>query len=215
MVGVLFAAACAHGSASSAVPQEAAVTNVAPVQESSSAAPTSAASPSPRVSPCPALPPFSQASSAQLIERYGTGLDRYQREGGIWLASLPILINEDFDFASAMMLKGIGPGIAAGKRLANNRKKAELLAAVALSPALLARLDALRAQGIHAFWVLWGADKAKLRLVVDEGLTCAEHKRTMLSEGEAQAFDGPDGWAGGVRLSDGATRLLDGFGDGT
>lgn len=149
--------------------------------------PVVAPSPAPRTSAC-ALPPLSELSSAALIERDGTQLDRYQLEGGVWLERAPVLVNQDFDFGTAMGLGGMGAGIAAGKRKQANEANAAALQGLKLGAENAARLDALRAQGTHVFFVLWGAEEALLRMVVEDA--CAKDaKKAQVVEGAPKASD--------------------------
>jgi len=138
-------------------------------------------------------------SSAELIKMYGSGLDPYQLEGGVWLEHAPVLINEDFNFALAMGMEGIGAGIAAAQRTADNEKKAKALEGVQLSTQTLARLEELRRRGAHAFFVLWGQEKVVLKFVVEEGVGCGgKRKKPRVEEGKERTLEE---WEGGEHLA--------------
>ena len=115
-----------------------------------------------------ALPSMAELPSEALIAKYGTGLDAYQRQDGVWLPQAPVLVNEDFDFAVAMSLEAIGAGIAAKKRIDGNAKSAGELSNVTLADGEREKLDALRACGVHVFGVIWTKGEAReLRVVTD------------------------------------------------
>ncbi len=65
--------------------------------------------PAPRSHPRPACPEatnglslgtLAEHPSSELVLSRGTGVEAYRLESGVWLANAPILVNEDFDFAS-------------------------------------------------------------------------------------------------------------------
>jgi len=117
-------------------------------------------------------------------------LDRYKIEGGVWITGTPVLVNEDFDFGSALALPDIGPGLAAAKRTSNNRAKADALAGLALGASVGDRLDAFRKCGVNAWFLLWGSDTRRLTLVAD---------RFVSEDGVPHAFvtvEGPERAAG-------------------
>lgn len=134
-------------------------------------------------SPACALPALSALSSADLIAQRGTKIEPYQLEGGAWLAHAPVLINQDYDFAAALSLGPVGAGLAAGKRLEANRRKADALDAVDLPPELGQCIDNLRAAGVHAFFILWGSESASLRLALDVAPGCEGERRSQLIQG--------------------------------
>lgn len=144
--------------------------------------------------------------SAELIRRQGTVLDPYQLEGGVWLEHAPVVLNEDFDFALAMGMEGgVGAGLAAARRKENNTRKAESFSARELAPALRARLEELRCCGVHVYFVLWGAESAALRTVIDISGDTAQSR---VVEGAARPLAGEDGWTRGATLLDEARRSL-------
>ncbi len=115
-----------------------------------------------------ALPPLAEMSAADVAAKYGTGLDAYQRQDGVWLAGMPVIVNEDFDFATSMALDAIGAGIAARKRIDANAKSASELAGLRLAAGEAERLDALRACGVHVYGVIWTKGEVReLRVVTD------------------------------------------------
>ncbi|MFT3928226.1 MAG: hypothetical protein QM778_37200 [Myxococcales bacterium] len=93
-----------------------------------------------------------------------------------------MLVNEDFDFGVAMGLEGIGAGIAAGQRIASNEQKVAALEIVQPSEDTLAKLEELRTHGAHGFFLLWGREKAVLKLVVDERASCGPTAKASPSE---------------------------------
>lgn len=110
----------------------------------------------------------SDQTAAERIEKHGTVLDAYHREGGVWLPHAPVLVNEDFDFAIAMSLEGgLGAGLAAAKRKENNQKTVVAMGDLRLAPDVEARIEALRCSGTHVYFLIWGAEQAVLRMVVD------------------------------------------------
>ncbi len=150
---------CAHGLTSTPSAQKAA-------EPEAHAAPTPA--PCERGSPAAALPRTAELSSADLIVKYGTGLDPYQRQDALWLPHAPVMVNEDFDFGIAMTLDGIGAGIAAKKRQDGNAKSARELANLTLADGEAERLDALRGCGVHVYGVIWTKDGGReLRVITD------------------------------------------------
>ena len=166
---------------------------------------------SPHVVPtskCPALPPLVELSSEQVIVQHGTGVDPYWLEGGVWLRGLPVLINEDFDFAVAMGMEGIGPGIAAAQRKGDNEQKANDLHEVELAAGVLDRIEELRTRGVHVFFVLWGKEQALLRLVVEEDAGCKEHTEPRVNASAEKPLAGQLGWGGPGVLSEECARLL-------
>lgn len=174
--------------------------------------PIAPGAPAPAPSPsraCPALPSSSQLASEQLIQEYGSNVDAYQLEGGVWLKQLPLLINEDFDFAVAMAMEGIGAGIAAAKRKSNNEAKAASLQGVSPSALALEKVDLLRAQGSHAYFILWGKEQAVLRLVVDADASCRKPTKPAIGESPARPFEGEHGWLTPGVLDQEANRMLD------
>lgn len=133
-----------------------------------------------RIPPEPAaLPPplpaacvaDAQLSTPDHIAKHGSVLDGYHREGGVWLPHAPVLINRDFDFASAMSLDdGLGAGLAAAKRREGNEKRAAELAELKLPAASEAYLAELRCRGIRAYFLVWGEEKVAVQLVVDDAV---------------------------------------------
>lgn len=72
-----------------------------------------------------------QSAASATSHNYRSAVDRsnlatYQLTGATWVDGMPLLVNRDFDFAMAMSLPDIGPAIAAGQRLENNKKVAAL-----------------------------------------------------------------------------------------
>ncbi len=173
-------------------------------------APPSAAQPPVAATPsCVPLPPLSAAPSEALVAHHDASLTPYQLEGGRWYAGA-ILLNEDFDFATAMSMNGIGAGLAAHKRMANNEAKREALQSVSLSPPLLERLSALRDGGTHVFFLLWGpAESASLTLIVDSVSDCHHSGITAgASVGRTRNIAGESGWAAPGILAADALELL-------
>jgi hypothetical protein len=118
--------------------------------------------------PDAALPATEELPSAAVVQKIGTGLDEYQLEGGAWLPAAPVIVNEDYDFATATALGPIGAGIAARKRMDQNQEVALDLRNVALDPYERERLDALRACGVHVYGVVWTKGSVReLRIVRD------------------------------------------------
>ena len=156
------------------------------------------------------LPPVADASSENLVADRGTGLEAYVFEGGAWLPHAPMLVNEEFDFAIAMQMDGIGAGLAARKRMDNNARKAAALGDLKLPAAVAEQLDELRACGKHAFFVLWGpASGATLKLVVDRGGADGSLKGGVVNEGSARPVTAEGGWAEPGALASEALRLMD------
>jgi hypothetical protein len=108
-----------------------------------------------------------ERSDAEILKQLGTGLDAYRLQDGVWLAHAPVLVNEDFDFAVAMSLEGIGAGIAAKKRMDDNAAKAAELAATELPAEAARALSELRACGLHRWGMLWGGKEPTLTIVTD------------------------------------------------
>lgn len=152
----------------------------------------SSAAPGPTSEPAAACTFPREPPPAALIDQHGTILDAYQREGGVWLERAPILINEDFDFTLAMGLEGgVGAGLAAVKRTENNAHKAAALNAIAAPPQLQQRLAELRCCGVHVYFVLWGAESATLRTVLD---VPGDTARSRVIEGATRSLAGEAGW---------------------
>jgi hypothetical protein len=159
----------------------------------------------PEREPC-ALPTLGEASSEELVAQLGTRLEPYQREGGAWLPNAPVLVNQNFDFAMALAMGPVGAGLAAGKRKEANQRKVSALAEMVLSADTLAQLDALRAQGVHAYLVLWGAEDAVLRLVMERARQCGREPEIQVYEG---AQRGHGTWAMPGELDREARSLLE------
>jgi hypothetical protein len=185
---LLIASACAHasGAASNAAPAR------GPVPNSASAC---------------LLP--TELPAAELMRQHGTVLDAYQITDGAWLDHAPVLINEDFDFALAMGMEGgVGAGLAAAKRKENNARKAAALSGVVASSELQRRLAELRCCGVHVYFLLWGAQSASLRTVVDVPGDTARRREL---EGAARPLTGELGWTKDAALVDEAQRALAGI----
>lgn len=127
-----------------------------------------------------------------------------------------MLINEDFDFALAMTMDGIGAGLASQQRKARNASKREALSKhTALGANVRAELDALRSAGFHAFFLLWGSrENAQLKLVVDPLAGCPEPTRTRMPttsrmlDGPVKPVEGEQGWTSADALDAEASRLI-------
>jgi hypothetical protein len=143
---------------------------------------------------CGVLPHLTEATTPELLAKYGSTFEAYQREGGSWLA-LPVMVNEEFDFAIASAMEGIGPGVAAAKRVSNNEEKTRALAEVRLSDELLAGIDLMRRHGSAAYLVLWGSGSAKLRLVVEPSVNCPNRGIPEVVEGPERPLVGEGSWA--------------------
>jgi hypothetical protein len=145
------------------------------------------------------------------VRQHGTVVDAYQREGGAWLERAPVLVNEDFDFALAMGMEGgIGAGLAAGKRKDHNAHKAAVLAGVVGSlDALQQRLKELRCCGVHVYFLLWGAETAVLRTVVD---VAGDAAKSRVVESGPRSVMGDAGWAGRDVLMAQAQQSIEGLG---
>lgn len=114
------------------------------------------------------LPSTAARPSRDVIREYGTSLDNYQLEGGLWIDELALLVNEEFDFALAQAIEGAGPAIAARRRLDRNSEKTAHLRSSSADPVLRAMLDGLRSCGVHVYFVLWGRpEHCELRMVMD------------------------------------------------
>lgn len=135
-------------------------------------------------------------SSQDLIKAHGSGLPACGLTDATWFEDVPIAINEPFDFAAAMMMDDIGPGLAAAKRQKSNAEKAASLAQVSIDSKTRETLNTLRAQGFHVYALLWGtADDAALRLICDH----FDAKHTLIDhhvrEVNARPIAGPEGWS--------------------
>jgi hypothetical protein len=115
-----------------------------------------------------ALGPASRRPASELVAKLGSGVDSYHLQDGVWLAHAPVMVNEPFDFAQAMGLGAIGAGLAAATRQKNNQARAEQLAARELEPEVAARVDALRACGIHRWVLAWGTGESAETHVLTE-----------------------------------------------
>lgn len=123
------------------------------------------ASPGERLSPA-------QSSSA-LIATHGTSIDPYKLTDAVWLEGRPIAVNRAFDFATAMMMPGLGAGLAAAQRQKANLKDAETLSNLALPPSAGIALDSYRQCGTHVYVLLWSDANAREVLVVGDALGAA------------------------------------------
>ncbi len=175
-------------------------------------APVSRAAPSPapqtpQTPACPegatglSLGTLAEHPSSELVRSRGTGVEAYRLESGVWLANAPILVNEDFDFATAMALGPVGSGLASGKRKKDNEQRAIELASLTLPSEAVAELERLRQCGMHRWGLLWGGAKPAL-LIVSERFDAqgklidnrvATHPADALSQ--VKTWLGPDGEA--------------------
>jgi hypothetical protein len=130
-----------------------------------------------------------------LIERLGTGVDGYDRTDAVWLPHAPVAINRDFDFATAMTLD-IGAGIAAQKRKRENEQVAAQLSGLALDDSMRARLDELRACGVHAYVLLWGpSDAVDLRIAADRFAAGGKLTAHVVLQRGTRPLDGDGSWS--------------------
>ncbi len=134
-------------------------------------APPPAASPTARVASC------SELALLPLEDRLGAYLTRDAR----WAPGQPVLINRDFDFGFAMGLEGVGPGLAAARRISGNSDVAQRLAGVAKVPPeavrarILSRLgprekrgaSALLERAVRVYGVLFGVESARLQVILE------------------------------------------------
>jgi hypothetical protein len=114
-----------------------------------------------------ALGSLRERSSASVIAELGTGVDAYHLQGGAWLSHAPVLVNEEFDFGTALGLGPIGAGLAAGKRTDHNEARSRELEGVVLSERARRSLDDLRACGIHRWALLWNGKDPGIRVITD------------------------------------------------
>jgi hypothetical protein len=153
------------------------------------------------------VPPGLPAS--ELIRQHGTVLDAYQLEGGVWLDGMPVLVNEDFDFALATGMEGgVGAGLASAKRKQSNAQKAAALSALPAPPELQRRLEELRCCGTHVYFLLWGAESAVLRTVADVPGDLATSR---VIESPSRPMSGDSGWAAEGVLPAQAQQSIEGL----
>jgi len=129
----------------------------------------------------------------ELVAR-GTGVDAYQREAGIWLSAAPVMVNEDFDFATAMAMPGIGAAIAAGKRKSSNEQRAAELGAFTLPKEVTDRLEALRGCGIHRWGLLWNGREPALLIITDRFDASGKLVESKSASHPIEALHGPKVW---------------------
>ncbi len=164
--------------------------------------------PAPQSAPTPTCPEatnglslgtLAEHPSSELVQSRGTGVEAYRLESGVWLANAPILVNEEFDFASAMALGLVGAGLAAGKRKQNNERRASELASLTLPSEVVAELERLRPCSVHRWGLLWGGAKPALLIVSESfdahgrliGSKVATHPADALSD--VKVWLGADG----------------------
>lgn len=124
-------------------------------------------------------------SPADHIVQHGTLLERYRLQDGVWLEHVPILVNREFDFALVMALDdGTGAGLAAANRRKQNAERAASLSKLRLRQEAVAKLAALRCQGVYAYFLLWEGKTPSLSLVVD---VPAEKAKSRLLAGDVLA----------------------------
>lgn len=105
------------------------------------------------------------------------GLVKYQVTGGAWVTDRPVYVNRDFDFAMAMGVEDVGPGLAAGNRLKENQAVAAELADMPAVELAAPLATALRACGtaclawdnahVRAYGLLFGAPAARLQAILE------------------------------------------------
>jgi hypothetical protein len=106
--------------------------------------------------------------SADIIARLGSAIESYRLQDGVWLEGAPVIVNEPFDFGTAMGLGTVGAGLAAATRQKNNALRAEKLKTGTLPPEAASYLDELRACGLHRWALLWGGDTPELLIVTEQ-----------------------------------------------
>jgi hypothetical protein len=110
---------------------------------------------------------LSERSSASVVGDLGTGIDSYRLQDGAWLSHAPVLVNEEFDFGTAMGLGPIGAGLAAKQRADHNVARSRELESIVLSERARRLLDGLRACGIHRWALLWNGKDPGLHVITD------------------------------------------------
>lgn len=131
-------------------------------------------------------------------------LDGYLVEGGAWVDGGRLFVNREFDFSLAMADEIAGAGIAAAKRLAENRALARRLrGAVATDLASDVRTvlrdcgrfcaEAAR-DGVVPWGFLFGKDEVRVQAVFDLDHSAAPTgtRRVVIVDSEVRAIDGSD-----------------------
>jgi hypothetical protein len=169
------------------------------VPPASAVSPAVAAVPAPPTcavgDPRAALGSLTERPSAALIQQLGTGIDTYHLQDGVWLEHAPVLVNEDFDFGTAMGLGAIGAGLAAKQRADHNAARARELTAFALSAKDRLALEAWRACGIHRWALLWGGTNPHLWIITEHYDPEGKLTRTDQVESPAAMLDPATLWA--------------------
>lgn len=132
-------------------------------------------------SPRPVVSPGTELTRLDLSARLG----EYQGRDAAWVPGLPLAVNRDFDFALALSIEGVGPGIAARKRRDANLEFAQRLSEVAAFDAQ-AQLEALCAasprfacehlagEQVRIYGLLFGERDARLQVVLEIAPVAAE-----------------------------------------